>query len=65
MKITTDWGIVFGVRAKWTNWGFKGCSHGMYADGGYDYYVYGIKGIFNIVIDKRWGDYAVVGGRRF
>lgn len=59
-----DRGVLFGKKAKYTNWGLKGCSHGMYSSGGYDFYVYGIKGLFNIIIDKRWGDYAV-GKRRF
>ena len=49
--------IVFGENAKYTYWGRKGCSHGMYSGGGYDYYVYGIKGIFNLIVDKRWGNY--------
>lgn len=59
-----DRGILLGKKAKYTNWGLKGCSHGMYSSGGFDFYVYGIKGLFNIIIDKRWGDYAV-GKRRF
>ena len=47
-------GILFGKKAKYTYWGRKGCSHGMYSRGGFDFYVYGIKGLFNIIIDKRW-----------
>lgn len=58
-----DRGIVFGKNAKWNNFGLYGCSHGMYS-GGYSFFVYGIKGLFNIIIDKRWGDMAV-GERRF
>ena len=50
-----DRGILFGKKAKYTYWGRRGCSHGMYSRGGYDFYVYGIKGLVNIVIDKRWG----------
>ncbi len=59
-----DRGILFGKKAKYTYWGRKGCSHGMYSRGGFDFYVYGIKGLFNIIIDKRWGDMATV-KRRF
>lgn len=62
MKI--DRGIVYGKKAKWTNWVLKWCSHGMYSGGGYDFYVYGIAGLFNIIIDKRWGDMES-GKRRF
>lgn len=54
MKI--EMGFRFGRKAKWTYWGCKGCSHGMYSRGGFDFYVYGIKGIVNFIIDKRWGD---------
>jgi hypothetical protein len=56
-KTKTETSLVFGGDAKYTNWGLKGCSHGMYSGGGYDYYVYGIQGIFNFIIDKRWGNY--------
>lgn len=54
MKI--EYGFRFGSKAKWTNWGLMGCSHGVYSRGGYDFYVYGIKGLVNFIIDKRWGD---------
>lgn len=60
----TDRGIVFGINAKYTYQGRRGCSYGMYSRGGYDFLVYGIKGIFNIIIDKRCGD-MVIGERRF
>lgn len=60
----TDRGILFGKKAKYTYWGCMGCSRGMYSAGGYDFFVYGIKGIFNIIINKRWGDMAI-GPRRF
>ena len=49
--------ILFGKKAKYTYFGLRSCSHGMYSRGGYDFYVYGIKGIVNIIIDKRWGDF--------
>jgi hypothetical protein len=62
MKI--DRGIVFGKKAKYTCWGRKGASVGMYSRGGYYFYVYGIKGFFNFIIDKRWGD-MVTNDRRF
>jgi len=45
-----------GKDAKYTHWGSWGCSHGMYSRGGYDRYVYGIKGIFTLIIIKCWGD---------
>lgn len=59
-----DRGIVFGKKAKYTNWGIKGYSRGMYVTGGFDFYVYGIQGLFNIIIDKRWGS-MVTNERRF
>ena len=59
-----DRGILFGKKAKYTYFGLKGCSHGMNSRGGYNFYVYGIKGLFNIIIDKRWGNMAT-GQRRF
>ena len=63
MSKRADKGIVFGKKAKHTNFGLLGRSHGMYY-GGYNFYVYGIKGVFNIIIDVRWGDMAI-GKRRF
>jgi hypothetical protein len=39
-----------------------GSSRSMYA-GGYDFFVYGIKGVFNLIIDRRWGAFCG-GGRR-
>jgi hypothetical protein len=62
MKI--DRGIVFGKKAKYTYWGRRGCSVGMYSTGGYYFYVYGIKGLFNFIVDKRWGD-MITPERRF
>lgn len=59
-----DRGFVFGKKAKYTNWGRKGCSHGMYSSGGYNFYVYGIKGLFNFIVDVRWGD-MITDRRRF
>ena len=56
MKI--DRSIVFGKKAKHTYWGLIGCSHGMYSRGGYDLYIYGIKSLFNVKINKTWGSYA-------
>ena len=64
IRMRIDRGILFGKKAKYTYFGRRGCSHGRYSGGGYDFYVYGIKGLFNIIIDKRWGDMAV-GERRF
>ena len=59
-----DRGILLGKKAKYTYWGRRGSSHGMYSRGGFDFYVYGIRGLFNIIIDKRWGD-MTAGKRRF
>jgi len=50
--------LKFGKNAKFNNWGLKGCSHGL-RSGGYDYYVYGIKGLFNYVVDDCWGDFII------
>ena len=60
----TDIGFLFGRKAEHTHFGLKGSCSGMYFGGGYKYYVYGIKGIINFIIDKRWGNMAV-GKRRF
>lgn len=49
--------LSFGKNAKFTGFGLKGCSHGMYS-GGYNFYVYGIKWLFNLTVDRRWGDWA-------
>jgi hypothetical protein len=56
MACKTTRKLAFGKKAKRTGWGLWNCSHGMYT-GGYDYYVYGIEGIFNLTIYKRWGDF--------
>ena len=49
--------IFFGKKAKYSGFGLKGCSHGMYARGGYNFWVYGIKGIAAIEIKESWGIY--------
>lgn len=49
--------LFFGNKAKYNHWGKRGCSHGMYSRGGHDYYIYGIRGLFNYVVDKQWGCY--------
>ena len=51
--------LLFGSAAKYTRFGLKGCSRGMYSTGGFDYYVYGIAGIIAFEIDKRWGDFII------
>lgn len=58
-RIKTTRKMSFGSKAKYTNWGSRGCSRGMYSTGGFDYYVYGIKGLFAFEIMKRWGDLIV------
>ena len=50
--------LFFGSKARFTNWGLKGCSHGMYSIGGYDYYVYGIAGLMALEIYSGWGGYS-------
>lgn len=46
--------ILFGNKSRFTYFGKRGCSHGMYSINNYDFYVYGIKGIFSIEIMKEW-----------
>lgn len=58
-------GLFLGKKSKYTHWGKRGCSHGMYSSGGFDYYIYGIKGLFNYVVDKRWGVYIADGKIRY
>lgn len=47
--------LVFGKKAKYTYFGLRGCSHGCYL-GGYNYYIYGFKGLLNYIVDEQWGD---------
>lgn len=56
--------ILLGKKAKYTYWGLMSCAHGMYANGGFNLYIYGIKGIFNIIIHERCVDMAC-GERNF
>lgn len=46
--------LKFGKKAEDTYWGLRGCSHGMYNTYSFDFYVYGIKNIFNLTIKKEW-----------
>jgi len=48
--------IYFGKKAKYNCWGLRGCSHGL-RSGGFNFYVYGIKGIFNFTEYEAWGDF--------
>lgn len=48
--------VVFGNKAKWTYWGLRGCSHGR-LPGGFNYWVYGIKGLIALEIKHTWGDF--------
>lgn len=51
--------VLFGSKAKYTSFGRKGCSVGMYATGGFYYYVYGFAGLFSFEIMQRWGDMRI------
>lgn len=53
-KFKIERNFLFGKEAKFTFWGRKGCSHGMYNIYSYDYYVYGIKGLFNYTKKVSW-----------
>lgn len=46
--------VLFGSQMKYTGFGRKGCSHSMYG-GGFNFYVYGIKGLFGITKYVSWG----------
>ncbi len=48
--------LLIGRKSQHTNWGIKGCSHSIH-NGGYNNYIYGIKGIIAIQIYHGWGDY--------
>lgn len=47
--------ILFGKKSRFTYFGRRGHSKGMYT-GGFDWYVYGVKGIFAITKYIAWGD---------
>jgi hypothetical protein len=49
--------FLVGKEMPYTIWGRKGCSHGMYSNGGYNNYFYGVKGIFGLNIFEGWGYY--------
>lgn len=49
--------LVFGSNSKYTYFGLRGHAKGMYS-GGFDWYVYGIKGVIGLTIYKAWGDYC-------
>ena len=49
--------LLLGSKAKYTCFGLKGCSHGMYSYGGFNYWVYGIKGLISFEIYEGWGLY--------
>lgn len=48
--------ILIGSESKNTNFGKAGCSHSMYG-GGYDNFIYGIKGLIAIQVYHGWGEY--------
>jgi len=54
--MTTIRRLVFGKDAKKTHFGRRSCSHGMYT-GGFNYYVYGIAGLFAYEVKESWGDF--------
>lgn len=49
--------IVFGKNSKFTYFGKRGSSRGMYS-GGFNYWVYGIKGLIALTRYVAWGDMA-------
>ena len=55
MKKQTQIKLIFGRNAQHTYFGLKGGSHGMFKNDGFDYYVYGIRGIIAFEITKSWG----------
>lgn len=54
MRKSTKHEWLKGKNMTCTNFGKRGCCHG-WPDGGYDTYMYGIKGIFGLYIRKSWG----------
>lgn len=57
MSRSRKYSLLFGSKAKYTYWGLRGCSHGMYSSEGYNYWVYGIKGLIAFEIYEGWGIY--------
>jgi len=49
--------LLIGKKSTMSGFGLVSCSHGMYSSGGYDRFVYGIKGIVSIKYEVRWGDF--------
>jgi hypothetical protein len=48
--------ILFGKKAKHNHWGIRKSIQGGYPMGGYELYIYGIEGLFNIIIRESWGN---------
>lgn len=57
MSRTRKYSLLFGSKAKYSGFGLKGCSHGMYSPGGYNFWVYGVKGMIAFEIYEGWGLY--------
>jgi hypothetical protein len=55
MSYQTKTKLLFGNKSKYTYFGKKGCAKGMYS-GGFNWYVYGIKGLIAITRYEAWGD---------
>ena len=55
MERKTQRKIFIGKNAKHTHWGLMGCSHGSNW-GGYNNYLYGIKGLFVLQVYVGWGE---------
>lgn len=49
--------ILFGAEMKYSGFGLRGHSKGMYS-GGFGYYVFGIKGVIGIIKYIAWGDFC-------
>lgn len=48
--------ILKGNKSKYTYFGRIGCSHSMYG-GGFNNFIYGIKGIIALQVYHGWGDF--------
>lgn len=48
---------LIGSKMPFTHWGRAGCSRGMYSRSQYEYYYYGIRGVFGLYVRDACGDF--------
>lgn len=55
--VATKTKFLLGSKMKGSGFGRIGCSRGMYS-GGFNYYVFGIRGVIGITRYVAWGDFC-------